>query len=764
MRAGELEESPDRSAREPAGRLEILLLGGFEIRVAGQVLGGFESNTARALVAYLACNSGRPMARDVVASLLWPEVDERTALHNLRQALYSLRQTFQAAGLVEGGPLRTSHRAVAFELGAQTWVDVQAFAEASRRGLLEGGGGDPNQLAKAAQLYRGDFLAGFYLRDSPSFEEWLSEERARLQEEAMTSLRRLVRLHLEAGRYPLSMQYIRQLLRIDPYSEEEHRDLMQVYALSGRRSRALAHYQELSRQLERELGVEPAEETRALAQRIENEEIVPAQPSPELSPSAPRIPFVEREAELARLEESWAAVLRGSCRLTLVEGPAGMGKTRLIRSFLDVATSRTRATVLLSSGIELSPPSGYRPFSEALANAIATDTDLANRILLSTGQRSLQELVPLIPELAQLEPKLAARPRQEQGAPTLLEATARLIEVLADRGGPGRPAHPVILFLDDLHTADQATIELLGGLLSQIPERPCWLLGSFRPDGLEPDHPLSTLLALHSPRRIQRIALEPLTPQGTLEIARSLVAREDAEALGEWLFRHSSGVPLLAAELANGLADLGVLLPTSSGRWLLSGELDQIDPTFLTSLEELLRLRLRGLPPSARRLLTLAAVLGQTFDADLLREAEGEHVQVVEIALRLLMERWFLRPYPRYWGDTRQARVLASGAAGTCTGIFEFTHPTLRALVYRTMPAERLAQLHRRVAEILELRTSLETLGSSETIAYHFGLAGAGERAKPHAQAAALRAELLRCEEVASYYRDLAEHRGPIRP
>ncbi|HEX4953620.1 MAG TPA: AAA family ATPase [Thermoanaerobaculia bacterium] len=737
--------------------LEIRLLGGFELRWCGTPLEGLDSSTVRALIAYLACHSGRHLERETLAGLLWPEVDEAASRHNLRQALYSLRQALAGAG-VEETPIEATRHTLGLAPGETVRVDVRAFAEAVARGQRPDGTIDPAQLARAAQLYRGDLLAGFYLRDSSAFEEWLIAEQERLKEVAATALRQLVRHHLEMGSYPLGMQAARQLLRIDPFSEETHRDLIQLYAASGRRSRALAHYRELTRQLRRELGVEPSSETQALARSIESEELRPVETADAEPSRGPVIRFVGRSREMEQLQMAWSTVQRGAARLTLVEGPAGIGKTRLVRTFLHLATSSVAATVLLGSSFEGDPPIPYRPFAEALGNAIATDPDTATQILVASGHRALEILAPVVPELVTLDPRLEEalhRTGPKVPADDLAGALARVLGSLSDRGGLERPARPLILFLDDLHAADTASIGMVEALFRSLSHQPCWFLCAYRPDPLPERHPLRRLAALAGRQGVSRIQLEPLGREPIGQVVEALLGEPDPLFAGR-LFEQSGGHPLMTAELVNLLADQEGISRLPSRTWSLTPS-STLGCLERSRVEEVLGERLLGLPTSTRRLLSLAAVLGQTFAPDLLQEAEGEHTQVVDLALELLTDRWFVRPFPRYWADSRIDRFRALAGGGARTASFEFTHPSLRALVYRSLPAERIRYLHGKVAESLENRRFGGVEGPVELLAHHFRIAGNPAKAAEYALAAARRAERLGAEEIALAYRRNAD-------
>src|SRR4051812_29726173 len=163
-------------------QIRVRLLGGFEVWAGDRQVGGFESQKVRALLTYLVCHRRRSFSRDHLADLLWPEREGDGARHALRQAMYNLRVKLPA-----GEPLlRSSHLEIGLHPDADCWVDVEAFEESLRLGTERAV--DPQHLSAAVQLYRGEFLAGFFVRDSPAFEDWLLTEQVRLRDSVVEVL------------------------------------------------------------------------------------------------------------------------------------------------------------------------------------------------------------------------------------------------------------------------------------------------------------------------------------------------------------------------------------------------------------------------------------------------------------------------------------------------------------------------------------------------------------------------------------------------
>jgi DNA-binding SARP family transcriptional activator len=231
-------------------RLDIWLLGAPRAEIGGKVV-RTDTRKATALLALLAV-SDQPQRRATLAAFLWPEADDQKARAALRRTLSVLRTALGDRWLDVAGETITLDAT-----GLQ--VDVREF----RRTLRDG------RLADAASLYRGEFLEGFSLRDSASFDDWQSAQADTLRAEYADALAKLAATATAAGDDVMAIAHLRRRLVLDPLHEPAHRELMRLFAKIGDRSAALRQYHECVRLLDGELGVAPAAETRALRDAIE---------------------------------------------------------------------------------------------------------------------------------------------------------------------------------------------------------------------------------------------------------------------------------------------------------------------------------------------------------------------------------------------------------------------------------------------------------------------------------------------------------------
>jgi predicted ATPase/DNA-binding SARP family transcriptional activator len=310
-------------------QLAITLFGSFQVTVGDELVTDFRADSARALLVYLAMHAETPFQRTSLSTLLWPDQPEAEALHALRQALNRLRS---AIGDRKADPpfLHITRTTIQFNPDGNYWLDVGAFKD-----LIVASRQHPHRspqvcrscnrrLIQAAELYRGDLLAGFSL-NSPPFEEWLLIEREYLHRQAIDVFYQLAAYHERRGEFETAQHYARRQVELEPWREEAHQQLMRTLALSGQRSAALAQYNTCRQILSSELGIAPTSTTEMLCEQIEAETLEHASQPPHNLP-AQLGPFIGRQAQLEQIAEK---LDHPECRLLTLVGPGGVGKTRL---------------------------------------------------------------------------------------------------------------------------------------------------------------------------------------------------------------------------------------------------------------------------------------------------------------------------------------------------------------------------------------------------------------------------------------------------
>lgn len=250
----------------------------------------------------------RPVTREHLAGLAWPDGEQSQALGLLRRTLHDLNSKLP-------GCLVMDRRTVHFQPAAPVTIDVRHFAELAASG-------DPSAWAQAVDLYRAPLLEGIFLDDAPDLESKLLREQEHWQQQAVQLLEHLIAQHTATAAYAVALPYARRLVALEPWREEAHYQVMLLLARTGQIGAALAQYGVCRRTLAAELSVEPAQRTQSLYARLQAAAQHPLHNLPTLA-----TPFVGREEELAQLTRLLATP---HCRLVTVLGVGGIGKTRLV--------------------------------------------------------------------------------------------------------------------------------------------------------------------------------------------------------------------------------------------------------------------------------------------------------------------------------------------------------------------------------------------------------------------------------------------------
>jgi DNA-binding SARP family transcriptional activator len=659
-------------------RRQISLFGGFEVRLPSGELCALATRKARALVAYLAVPAGRFHSREKLTALLWGDTAEAQAKQSFRQALLTVRR---ALGEEEPLAILLDADAVAFNPAALS-VDVGEFEAAVADGSMDA-------LEEAGRLYTGDFLEGFAL-DEASFEEWRIVERERLRELAVEVMARLLREQVKADRLEPAVQTAQQILGLDPLQEVVHRTLMRVFIRQGRRAAALRQYQTCVGLLERELGVEPEEETRTLYREILRAAGRVAPRAPGVADRSSRgggrfgraeIELVGRRGEIAALHQALEQTLEVGARVVIVTGEAGIGKTRLIEEF--AAEVATRGFRMLSAGCHATEqPLPFRPWVDALrAEGSGLDLGLVSQLSPPT-RRQLGRVFPELVEDAHLNQSTV----NESGF--LFEAFGELVEELAE-------GKPTVIVIEDLHWVDAMSARLLAFLARRLGGLPVLIVGTARPEEIV-DTPVlqQALTELRGAGVLEEIALESLTREESLTLAqrlRRVRAPGFMDRIADDLWKLSEGNPFVIVESLRAMpADAAPTLQLA------------------TTVRDSVIGRLARLPELPRAALAAAAVIGRAFPFRLLHDVMGVSEADAAAAIEELVRR----------------RVLESVGER-----LEFYHDRVNQVVYEEIVPARRAVLHRAVALALESSHGDQLDDVADQLGHHFLRAGDAQNA-----------------------------------
>ncbi len=689
----------------------LQLLGPVTLKQGGQRV-NLPTSKLQALLLLLALQG--PQHRAHLASWLWPALDDAAARRNLRRELARLRE------LGAGGLLEAEGERLALVPGTQTdWP-----ASAPRAGDRDGPDGG----------HAGELAAGLQLDGAELFTEWLDAQRRQLQAQRRDRQQALAREAEDRGDLGAALQQVLTVLQDDPLQEKLHREAMRLYAAQGWREAALQQYARCRELLARELGLVPMPETEALAAALRAESVTtggsaaadtvrlpadafaaplragPAQPAP--TGELPReLPLAGRQAELDWLRRAAAARVP-----LLVEGEAGMGKSRLASAF--AAELGAYALAQCRSGDAASP---YASFTRALKL-------LAGPALAAAGLPAwvCTELAHVLPEFGPAPPRVAGAEDRSRLHAACLEAWQLLAGDSFDA-----------IVIDDWHWADAASRTLFT-LVAQAGQGPLLLL-LLRPELDDSGRAeLHTLLS----QGAQRLVLQPLDASELQALVAQLPGVAPPAAPGTAGTSVQTAAPALALRLWQTTGGNPFFVGETLRHWHAQGGLqrsaagaDDLASSLPGSVREAVLARVARLPQAAQRVLEAAALAAEPFSASLLAGACGlsevETLQGIEHALA--------------------AQLLRELGGG-----FGFAHDLVPWALGSTLTPDRRRLGHRRLA----LGSQAAGLAPAE-VARHWEAGGEPQRAVEFRLAAAQAALSLAADEVAEQHWQAALADGP---
>lgn len=411
--------------------------------------------------------------------------------------------------------------------------------------------------------------------------------------------------------------------------------------------------------------------------------------------------LIGRESELNTLTNALDAARLGQGQCILLAGEAGIGKSRLLDEI------RTRAVqenfvVLQGYCFEQDVSFPYSLWINALRDFFAWRDAAEIEPLLGP---LAAELVKLLPELALILPAIVPAPPldPESEKRRLFEALTRFLAQLA-------ASHPFLMLLEDLHWSDEASLELLRAFTHRIAERPILLLGTYRKDE-QPPHLVHFLAQLKRERAADELVLTSLTRVQVAELTRTILKLDSSpdDAFLDLMMRRTDGNPFFIEE---------VLKTASTENQQSIYEL-QVPSSIYDAVQQ----RVNKLAPETRQILMFAAIIGQRFDFELLRQVAAQNEQELLRAIKELLA----------------AQLLMEESAEQ----FVFRHALTREVVYASLLLRERQTLHRQIGETMERVWATTIDQHIAELAFHFNQAAVWDKALAYSQRAGEQAQNL---------------------
>lgn len=640
----------------------------------------FRTSKHFALLIRLALEPGKKFTRDYLVDLLWADAPARLASHSLAQALSVVKARV-----------------------GREHLHVQRATVALADGAV---GTDVSGLDACDVEIRGRFLNGFEIPGAASFEQWKDEWSAKLMSRIRDCLVRQMDGGRRIGDFTTVERHARVLHELDPLSEDAVRGLMEARAWVGDRSNALKVYARFQAQLAEELGAKPSVDLERVASLLREGRGTAPRRAVHDRPERAEKRFnaetlIGREREFGALYDAWLAVRKRAPRIVVLTGDPGVGKTTLTNAF--VSTCQMEGAVVARA--QAYDAERELPFA-ILAELVKQLT--LQRAIGSAEPEALAELSRICADI------FSAFPGVPKPADWSAEVTPlRLADAFLKAVGAAAEESPVVLVVDDIHAADNASAAILHIVARKLPHTRLLLILAGRSSELRSSAAPAALCSDTSVDGLGTLELDPLSPDAAERLVATLVAEAGMPPAGlptERIIQASRGNPL-AIELltrewqAHGASSL-----------LHDLELVDTQPVASLGIPRAIRIvferQIQRLDPTIRAVMDLAAVLGRRLSELLLYETVNLAPGRAAEALSRLREEGVLREVH---------------------GSLEFRNELIRAQAYYTVAGPARQQLHRRVAELAAARPTEDGQSSKLEIAWHYLRGADSARALPYA-------------------------------
>ncbi len=447
--------------------------------------------------------------------------------------------------------------------------------------------------------------------------------------------------------------------------------------------------------------------------------------------AVPERPLIGRNTEIARIREVVHTVRGGAGQFLLFVGEAGAGKTRLAQETTIICRANG---MYLAAGRCYEPQQSvaYYPFLEIVSRLI----DPAQTLLgLDSLQRwpQLKSLLPVLPSERISNAQWASREGDQQ---RLFWAVAGIVEAIST-------VMPIVVAIDDLHWADQSSLDLLLHLAHQLRNAPVLLLGAYRDDEVGRRHPFRRVLRdLHREELTDEVSVRRLGIDETETLLRLLLDNQHiSPALVNLVQDQTQGNAFFVQEVVRGLVERGDAFE-QDGMWH-GPAVDQID--IPRTVQEAVRDRLARLPAETREILQEASVLGDTFEFDDLLAMGSRAEAEVDDALM----------------ESVQMSVVQTGKDEQ----YSFNHVLIQRVLYHGIPRRRRKHLHVAAGDAIEQQPEPVRRARAAELAGHFVKGGVPIRSLPYAAIAGDQAARRYAHrEAEQFYRlalDIAREHAP---
>jgi DNA-binding SARP family transcriptional activator len=670
----------------------------------------------RGLVYFLAAEN-KPMGRERLQDIFWPDQDICTAPHNLNVHLYEIRRQMPNLIISDNDYI---------QINPQSTIDTHLFDYSLTTEHHDG-----EQLQKTLSLYQGDFLEGFSIGESVDFDNW----KVNLQEYYLTlyirGLAKSAEYYHSRGEYDKGITVLKHAIKIDPLKEELYRSEMLIHYNAGDLLKVSQTYKKLKRVLDEEMGLKPMKETQALydamvankplqelgysdhkSRRNYNQKIK----NDMVSPARVLMPFIGRDKELHQLDD-----LSNTKGLVIIGGTPGVGKTRLIEEYM-----RTwEGLVLYVKCLKTEKDIPYLPVIEAIRKFVNTPKRTA---LLEQVKREIyvdwwNELRRIVPEIDLTD---INHSQLASGAYGKMQAITQFITILSRKG-------KLLFLIDDLQWADDETLGLINYLVQQCVPEDIYFLGTQRLIDNNPK--LITIKEFLSQLNLLKGILLKRLDHESIKIFAKQITNIDCTTLAEWLERITTGNAFQLTEFIYFLKER-----IGDSKYDAVDIQTMIDSSIIPpAIESYLLPGFVSLSQRANRVLEAASVYGNSFIFKILIPATGLSETEALDGLEELMHKGYL--------------VINNDHE------YVFDHSLVREVAYKLINPARRQWIHLKIAEALERNKRLMMEPVDPFLAFHYEKSSQPEKSIPFAlKAGDDAAKVASWSDALKYYKQASKY------
>lgn len=615
----------------------------------------FPFKKAEALFYYLVVNG--QATRDELVNLLWGETDEETAKKNLRHAIYMIRKAFDAEIII------SPHKSTVLlnpEIEMET--DLQSFLE---------------DREDAIEVYKGEFLKGFLVKEVDGYEEWVFQRRELYRDMYMAKLYERLDQSIIRKENSKLEHYAKLLINEDPLDERPYRLLMESYGRAGAYHKAEEVYRRLKHILTRELGIAPDNATEKLYK-----DNMARRGLEDNKRDSSRGFFFGRSRELDIISEQFGSfMLQKEYRSVIVVGEAGVGKTRLKDRFFE-SVNEDSLFIVKSSCYQAEEEYPLKPWNQVFSSL----ADIVREESIEIPQLWKNIIVRLFPSFD---------PEVQAAADVLIERTDKMkykvveeavLEVLKRVCGKKR----LVISFEDLHWMDSSSIRLLSSVLRRLGSSGIIMVATCR-NSYE-KRVEQFISAMLKDGLAEKLMLSRFTKEEADRFIKELLPQQQlSRELSDKIYQETEGNAFFLMELVNTIKEKGTI-----------GEISG-------KTQDILKGRIMDVSEAGKKLLNIIAMFFDRVDLDMLLALSGRDELELLDTLEELQERYLIR-------EIEDGEDIS----------FEFTHNKLREFIYGLQSTSRRKILHNRIGQILEKRLNggYEERLLYPSLIYHFSNGG----------------------------------------